>query len=70
MRITIEATDKLTTIAGSECRVWNGTSENGAKCLVFVARVAVPEGEDQSAFERELRETIPPGRVVDLRMVL
>lgn len=70
MKIEIEATDKLTTIAGVPVRLWEGITENGVKCKVFVHRIAVHNDEDPGEFERELVEQIPPGRHVDLRQIL
>lgn len=76
MRITIEATEKLTTYNGAPVRLWKGTTEGGVEVHVFVTGIAVPLTADGSAFERELRETAPPAelrhgpRVVDLRQVL
>ncbi|MGE0605519.1 MAG: hypothetical protein AB7O62_00225 [Pirellulales bacterium] len=75
MKMQIESTDQITTIDGAEARLWRGTTEEGIDCLVFVTRVAVRKEEDQSSFERELREQGVPAelqgpRVVDLRMIL
>lgn len=70
MKLMIEATDQLTEIDGVPARVWNGTTEGGVECKVFVHRIAVHESADASQFERELKEQMPPGRHVDLRMVL
>lgn len=70
MKLTIESTDKLTHIDGVAVRVWNGVTEKGTKCLVFVHRVAVAETEDATDFERELSEQLEPGRTVALRNVL
>ncbi len=70
MRIIIESTEKLTDMDGVDVRVWRGVTQRGTKCHVFVHRLAVLETEDQREFERELNETIPPGRKVSLRDVL
>lgn len=69
MKIEMEATDQITTMDGVRGRIWKGTTETGQSCLVFVHRIMVPVGEDQAAFERALIEMLPPGRVIDLRMV-
>jgi hypothetical protein len=63
VKITIESTDKITTLDGVRARLWNGVTESGVPCLVFVSRLAVANGEDQSQFERELAETPPPREV-------
>ncbi len=70
MKLTIEATDQVTSLDGVLVRVWHGTTEAGMPCLVFVHRVAVREDKDQAEFQRELAEQLPPGRVVSLRQVL
>lgn len=70
MEIIIEATEKLTHIDGVPVRLWEGTTEAGTKCKVFVHRIAVHNDEDASQFENELQEKMPPGRVFDLRHIL
>lgn len=70
MQIQIEATDKVTTIDGVPCRLWEGVTERGTKCKVFVHRIAVHESEDSSQFDAELQEQLPPPRAVPLSMVL
>lgn len=70
MKLTIESTDQLTTIDGVPVRVWKGTTERGVECVVLVHRIAVHKAQDQAQFEAELFEQLPPGRHVDLRMVL
>lgn len=56
MKITIESTDMLFEIDGNLHRLWEGTTERGVKCHVFVHAVAVHAAEDQQSFERELIE--------------
>lgn len=70
MKLTIEATDQITRIDGVLCRVWNGVTERGTKCVLFVHRLRTDADVDQSEFQRELDEQLPPGRVVDLRFIL
>jgi len=70
MKIQIEATDQLTDIDGVPVRVWEGITENGVRCKVFVHRIAVNKAYDLGPFERELAEQMPPGRHVDLRHIL
>lgn len=54
MKLTIERTEQFTKLAGVECRVWEGTAEDGTRCIVFVHRIAVHSSEDGSAFETQL----------------
>ena len=70
MKINIESTDKLTTIGGVRVRLWEGKTQAGAKCKVFVHRIAVHNDEDQSQFEKELTEQMQPGQMVELRHIL
>ena len=79
MKITIEQTEKFTEIDGATVRVWNGVTDRGIPCTVFVRRIAVKEESDCSVFEHELRETGAPTelindaatpRVIPLKMIL
>lgn len=72
MKIQIEATENIVNIAGIECRLWKGTTENGTPCKVFVHRVAVHNDDDSIEFENELIEKMPPAAPTkfDLRHVL
>jgi hypothetical protein len=70
MKISITSTENLTIVDGVRVRVWNGVTERGSKCIVFVHLIAVPNAESSEEFERELAEQLPPGRVVDLRRIL
>ena len=70
MRITIESTEHLTTIDGVEVRLWEGVTEDGVRCKVFVHRLAVHDDDDSSRFDAELARQLPPGRAIDLRHIL
>jgi hypothetical protein len=70
MNIQITPTNKITTLGEVPVRLWEGVTDQGVKCKVFVHRIAVHESEDSSAFERTLREQMPPPMVFDLRQVL
>jgi hypothetical protein len=56
MKITIESTDDLYSLGGVVCRVWEGTTDAGTKCFVFVSTIAVPVDQEQESFESELLE--------------
>lgn len=59
MKLTIEPTkDWIRTEEGALCRVWRVTD---GSALVFVAAVAVPDGQPVSEFERELIEVMAAG---------
>jgi hypothetical protein len=70
MKITIESTDQVTHMDGVRVRVWNGVTEHGARCLVMIHRLVVDPNQNAEQFDRELREQLPPGRVIDLRHIL
>lgn len=56
MKITIEHTSDQVSVQGVRCRVWQGMTEGGVDCLVFVPLVTVARDADNSEFERVLRE--------------
>lgn len=65
MKITIESTARTIEIQNKSggsvpARIWEGTTERGIKVVVAVTRIAVPEGQDQSQFQAELREMAAP----------
>lgn len=70
MKSTIESTDKLTDMDGVQVRLWEGVTEAGTRCRVFVHRIAVRDDEDAVQFDRELVEQIPPGCHLPLSMIL
>ncbi len=73
MNIQIQSTHVLTEIEGRQVRVWDGLTESGTPCKVFVARLAVHRDHDASQFERELKEQLPPSELtqtIDLRHIL
>lgn len=70
MRLLIEATDQITRVDGVEARMWEGVTDRGTRCKVFVHRIAVHESEDSAEFDRELREQLPPGRHFPLSAIL
>lgn len=70
MKIEIESTYLLTDIEGVSVRLWEGITEGGIKCKVFVHRLAVHNNEDASEFEHELQEQAHPDSVVSLRQIL
>jgi hypothetical protein len=72
MQMTIHSTNMITKdpIHHVECRVWEGVTENGVPCLVFVKLLAVKNGEDTTQFERELQERLAKAEPIDLRHVL
>lgn len=70
MKLMIESTDQLTHIDGVPVRLWEGATEDGIPCKVFIHLIAVANDEDSSAFDRALKAELPPGRVVDLRQIL
>lgn len=50
MKITITPTESGITYMGFAARLWEGVTEKGTKCHVFVAAIGVPTGEDSPEF--------------------
>lgn len=59
MKITIESTDRITTINGVPARIWEGTTDSGIPVHCFITRIAMHQDLDASQFERELKECRP-----------
>jgi hypothetical protein len=72
LKIEIEATEKLTSLDGVLCRVWEGKLPTGTPVHVFVHRIAVDESDKAGVaqLERELKEQMPPGHFFPLSQVL
>lgn len=70
MKVEIWPTDKLTDIDGVRVRLWDGVTDGGVRCMVFVHRVIVAQAEDTAAFDEELTKQLAPGTVIPLRMIL
>ncbi len=70
MRITIESTNTTTVLDGTECRIWEGVTEGGAKVRLFITRLQVHVDQDTSEFERDLIEKPPPLKTVPLRLLI
>lgn len=60
MRITVDSTTRIVIANGIECRIWQGESQRGIRVQLMVPRIAADAGQDQSEFEAELIENIPP----------
>jgi hypothetical protein len=74
VKITIESTTRTVNCDGVDCRVWEGTTERGAKVVALIPRIAALDTGDLSNFEEDLTEMKPPSnlamQVFPLRMVL
>lgn len=85
MTLTLHPTTKLVELkvpgCGPACdvitaRIWEGTTESGAKVHAFIPRVALESGapaEVLEQFGRELQETVAPSEAVavyPLRLIL
>jgi len=73
MKIEIESTDKVTEIDGVQVRLWKGITEQNIECLVFVHRLAVKNIQDQSQFQKELKEIqwqVSSERIIPLSKIL
>lgn len=70
MKITITSTDLITTIDGVPVRYWEGVTDRGIPCKVFVHRIAVADDRDHAQFQQDLAEQLPPGTPVPLFHIL
>lgn len=59
MKITLESTEHKVEFNGAPCRVWEGKTEKGVPCFVYVAGIAVQDGSHQQ-FAEELEAIRPP----------
>jgi hypothetical protein len=62
VNIIIKSTPTLTDIHGVPVRLWDGMTERGVRCKVFVHLIAVHDQADQMEFERELKQMLPPAK--------
>ncbi len=60
MIIRIESTSKVVTLDGVRARLWEGHTESGIPVIVWVTRIAVPEGAPQEQFQTELEAQRAP----------
>jgi hypothetical protein len=76
MKMTVEPTEKIVELNGVPARIWEGATDDGIPCHLFVTRVAVPvdrPASEHAKFAAALRETRPPSPEVSmypLRLVL
>jgi hypothetical protein len=63
VKITIESTGRRAKVDGVPCSFWDGVSESGTRCVVFVHRIAVNLDDDHSEFESGLMEAPKPDKV-------
>lgn len=60
MTITITSTGDYVTFDGIDLSRWEGVTEGGARCEVFVRRIRLLPGEDATEFDRDLTPIAPP----------
>ena len=70
MKLTIESTGTCLTLDGVPVRLWEGVTEGGVPCRVFVHLIGTREEADQSEFEAELEEQAHPFLVLPLEPAL
>lgn len=73
MEVTLKNTSKIVQLNGVPGRVWEGHTSSGIPVIAFITRIAVPNGQDQTQFEKELQETAAPSAeaaAYPLRMIL
>lgn len=69
MKITLENTDKIVTLATPDgsvpARIWEGHTESGIAVHAFITRIGANRLDDNTQFERELIECNAPSPIVD-----
>ena len=59
----MQSTEKIVTLNGLTCRVWEGRTANGVPCHAYIPRIAVKEGltgNEYAEFLLELQECAKP----------
>jgi hypothetical protein len=69
MTIVITPTEKLTYLDGVPVRLWEGVTEDGIACKVFVHRIAVHKDYNSAKFDECLTDQMPPSQWVGMRNV-
>lgn len=65
MNIQIHNTDALVELAGLQCRVWEGVTDNGVAVFCLIPRISHKDNisaEDMKVFRSELDEVIEPSK--------
>ena len=70
MRLEIKATKHMTEIDGVPVRLWEGVTEDGIKCKVFIHRIAVHNSLNSEAFEKEMIEKMPQGITISIQHIM
>jgi hypothetical protein len=74
MKLTLQNTDQIVDVNGVPARVWRGQNDSGIEVHALITRIAVLKAEDNSQFDRELREQPAPiaadSRCFPLRLIL
>lgn len=72
MKLSLEATGTIQTINGVPARLWTGRTESGIAVRCWIALIEVKASDDNTAFERELREVKTERQLVsfDYRLVM
>lgn len=65
MTITVEPTTKIVHVNGLPARIWEGVTDQGTPCHLYVTLVAVAEGLNPVAFEHELESRRAPSPEVE-----
>jgi hypothetical protein len=69
MKMEITSTNSLTFVDGHLCRAWDGKTEGGIRCKVFVALIGARADDDQAELKAELFTHLAPGVVIPFSLV-
>jgi len=68
MKVTLESTEKIVNIEIDgrivPARIWEGQTVSGIQCHAYITRICVHKDDDNTEFERELQEHVPPSDAV------
>jgi hypothetical protein len=70
LKITIESTDITTRLDGVPVRLWEGTTDQGVRCKVFIHRIAIANEADAMEFDEDLARQLPPAKFIPLTDIL
>jgi hypothetical protein len=63
LKLTITPTDRVVNVDGVPVRIWEGVTTHGAKCTLFIHRIAVHVAAGSEELDRSLTAVPAPSRV-------
>lgn len=67
MKITIENTNKISTLSGVPARIWEGETESGIKIICYVTRIVIKDMRKSAEFDREfVKIKLPSAKALEI----